>query len=253
MKNVRLLIITIVWIFILSVSSAFCKDIKKINLTAFDYPPFYSEENGKIDGIFVEVIRELFGRMDIETDLQLYPLKRVLSMLQYGDADGQVGLIRTVEREEYLYFADPIITVRGLIWSAVDRKDEAINFDSIEELKPYKIGVTLGYSYGQRFDNLLKTMRVDYAPRDYNNYLKLMNHRIDIFPGNEIVAKGLFKKHPELKGKFVHSDKSFIDWVLHIAISKKSRFTPMIPNINRVLADLKREGFIDKTVKKYTE
>ncbi len=236
-----------------SVSSAVCQDMVKIQLAAFDYPPFYSEENGEINGIAVELISELFGRMNIETELKMYPLKRALKYLKAGKADGLMILIKTSEREEYLHYTDPIITVRGLIWSAADRKGGAVNFNTLEDLRSYKIGVTLGYSYGQKFDNILKTMKVDIATRDYSNYSKLMKHRIEIFPGNEIVAKGLFKKYPKLKGKFVHSDKSFIKWILHMGISKKSRFVPMIPAINKVLADLKKEAFIDKSVRKHTE
>ncbi|MEE4355701.1 MAG: transporter substrate-binding domain-containing protein [Desulfococcaceae bacterium] len=236
-----------------SVSPASCGDMKKIRLTAFDYPPFYSKENGKIDGIAVELIREVFGRMKIETELGFYPLKRALRYMESGEADAQMILIKTAEREKYLHFTEPVMTVRGLIWSAADRKKGAVNFNSLEDLKPYKTGVTLGYSYGQEFDNMLKTMDVDTASGDYNNYRKLLAHRIDIFPGNEIVAKGLFKKHPELKGKFVHSDKSFMEWTLYMGISKKSEFVPMIPGINKVLKELKDEDFISKTVRKYTE
>ncbi len=237
----------------ISFSSAFCQDMKKIKIAAFDYPPFYSEENGEIQGIAVEVLRELFGRMNIETELRLYPLKRSLIYLKKGKADGLMILIKTAEREEYLQYTEPVITVRGLIWSAADRKGGAVNFDSLEDLRPYKIGVTRGYSYGQEFDNMLKTMNTDVARRDYDNYKKLMARRIDIFPGNEIVAKGLFENHPEFKGKFVHSDKSFIEWNLHMGISKKSKFVQIIPDINKILNDLKNEGFIDETVRRYTE
>jgi polar amino acid transport system substrate-binding protein len=242
--------VTVICLFLISPPFAFSQDMR---LGAFDYPPFYSEENGEIQGIAVELINELFGRMNIKTQLSMYPIKRALKYMKDRKTDGMMILIKTAEREEYLHYTDPIITVRGLIWSAADRKGGAVNFNRLEDLKSYKIGVTLGYSYGQEFDNILKTMNVHTASTDYDNYKKLLAHKIDIFPGNEIVAKGLFKKYPEFQGKFVHSDKSFIEWVLHMGISKKSQFVPMIPRINAVLADLKNEGFIDKTVKNYLE
>ena len=62
-------------------------------------------------------------------------------------------------------------------------------------------------------------LRVDRVASDFLNYKKLLAGRIDIFPGNEIVARGLFKKHPEFRGKFLHSDRSFIEWVLRMGIS----------------------------------
>ena len=224
-----------------------------IKFAAFEYPPFYINKRNKISGIAVDLIKELCLRINVEAKLELYPLKRALVLLKDGSCDGIMILIKTSERAKYLRYTDSIINVRGLIWAAADREGGVINFDRLEDLKDYRIGVTLGYSYGQKLDNLLKTMKVDPAHRDYNNYKKLMAHRIDIFPGNEIVAKGLFKMYPEFKDKFVASDKSFIEWELHMAINKKSRFISLVPQINKIFADFKREGLVDKIIRKYTE
>jgi ABC-type amino acid transport substrate-binding protein len=94
---------------------------------------------------------------------------------------------------------------------------------------------------------------IEVANTDLQNYKKLMFHRIDLFPGNEVVAKGLFKRHPELQGKLVPLEKSFIEGVLHMGISKKSPFVSAIPDINRIIIELIEEGFINKTIRKYTE
>ncbi len=232
---------------------AFCQNIEKVKLGGFDYPPFYSHENGDIQGIGVELTGELFRRLNIDTELRIYPLKRALSYMKNGRTDGVMFLIKTPEREKYLHYSDPIMTIRGLIWSAADRKGGPVEFETLEDLRPYRIGVTIGYSYGKEFDKFLKTMNVYEVPMDLHNYKKLLLHRIDLFPGNEIVAKGLFKKYPELRGKFIHSSKSFIKWTFHMTVSKKSPFASMMPEINSVLADFKNEGFIDVTVRKYTE
>ncbi|WDP89315.1 MAG: transporter substrate-binding domain-containing protein [Desulfobacter sp.] len=241
------------FITIIGSPNLWCMNKHSIKLGAFKYPPFYLEEEGKICGIAVEIIDELFGRLSIETDVTLYPLKRALGYAKEGKIDAIMILIKTTERSEYIQYTIPIMKVRGLIWSAVDRKGGILHFSSLKDLKSYKIGATIGYSYGQKFDDLLKSMKVNRVATDYQNYKKLMAHRIDIFPGNEIVAKGLFKKHPELRGKFRHSDQSFMEWVLHMGVSKKSAFIQTLPCINTVLKDLKEEGFIQETIRKYTE
>ena len=129
-----------------------------------------------------------------------------------------------------------------------------MEFEKLEDLRQYTTGVTLGYSYGKEFDSISKTMtNIDSAPTDLQNYRKLLAHRIEIFPGNEIVAKGLFKKNSDLQGKFVHSERAFIEWELHMGIGKKSRLVSLIPEINKILSDLKSEGVIEKAVRKYTE
>lgn len=220
-----------------------------VQLVAFYYPPFYTNETKPVSGIAVDVGDELFRRLEMKTELTMYPLKRALNNLETGHADAVMILIKTTERQKYLQYTRPIMTVRGLIWTV----GKPVPFYSLEDLRNYKIGVTQGYSYGEDFDSLLKTMQVETANTDYHNYLKLKEHRIDIFPGNEIVAKGLFKKHPELSGQFVHSENSFINWVLRMAVSKKSPLVAKLPEINRILAEMEEEGFIDEVVKRYTE
>lgn len=228
-------------------------ETRELRLAAFNYPPFYWEEAGQVQGIAVDLVHELFSRMDRRISLTLYPLKRALEYTREGRADGIMILIKTKERSVFLEYTDPVMTVRGLIWSRAGRPGGPIEFYRLEDLKAYKTGATLGYSYGQALDRLLNTMDVERVASDYLNYKKLLAGRIDIFPGNEIVARGLFKRHKELQGEFVHSDRSFIEWVLHMGISKKSSLVMDIPRINAVLSDLRAEGFLDRVVERYTE
>lgn len=90
-----------------------CKNIHSVNLGAFEYPPFYWYENGKVSGIAVDIIDKLFKRLNIETDVTLYPLKRTLNYAKQGKIDAIMILIKTTERSEYLYYTTPIMKVRG--------------------------------------------------------------------------------------------------------------------------------------------
>lgn len=223
-----------------------------IRLVGFKYPPFYQEQGNAVEGIAVDMAQALFSRLDLKTEMEIYPLKRALGLLEQGRADGTMILIKTPERSEYLKFTEPTMVVRGLIWSAADREGGPVNFDSLEDLRPYRIGMTRGYSYGHEFDEFLKTMDVEVANTDYQNYLMLLARRTDIFPGNELVAEGLFRMHPELRGKFVHSENAFIEWPLCIALSRKSPFIDLLPRINAEVQRMKNEGVIDEIVRRHT-
>ena len=235
------------------ISPVYSSDPEKINLTAFDYPPFYFDDGNGLEGIAVDIVDELCKRMKIKAVLKNYPLKRALNSLNSGSSDGMMILIRNSEREEYLHFSVPVCTARGFIWSLAEEDEKAVEFSRFEDLLPYKIGITAGYSYGEKFDEFLKKADTEVANTDYNNYKKLMAGRIDIFPGNYFVAKGIMNRDPELKGKFIHSEKSFIEWDLCMAVSKKSSYSSRLEEINRIIKDLIAEGFIDKAVRKYTE
>lgn len=232
-------------------TGAYAKEVT-IHFAGFNYPPFYFEEDGRWQGIAVDLIDELSKRLDMKSDLTMYPFTRSLSHLKDGKVDGIMILIKNPERAKLIRYTIPILRVRGLIWASADRVDGAVDFQDLNELSEYKVGVTRGYSYGHAFDELLKNMDVEVANADLLNFRKLMSHRIDIFPGNEIVAHGLFREHPELRGRFVHSADSFISWDLHMGLSKRSHMIAFLPEINEVLEELIAEGFVDRLVEKYT-
>ena len=234
-------------------SSVYTHEPEIIKLTAFDYPPFYFEDEKGIQGIGVDIVEELFKRMNIKPVLKKYPLKRALINLKTGRSDGMMILIKTREREDYLYYTEPVYTARGVIWSSAEKSEKPVEFSSFEDLRPYRIGITAGYSYGEAFDAFLKTAEVETANSDYSNYKKLLAGRIDIFPANYLVAKGLMKKYPRLNGKFIHSENSFIEWDLYMTISKKSQYSSKLEEINRIIKDLVSEGFVEATVRKYIE
>lgn len=236
----------------MSPPAAWSQQTSNIRLVGFDYPPFYQKRYNALEGIAVDLAQELFFRLGLRQHTSLFPLKRALDMLRNGAADGTMILIKTPERSEYLLFSIPVMTVRGLIWSVPGEGRPAPTYDTLEDLRDYRIGVTRGYSYGPELDELLKTMTVDTANSDYSNYRKLLQGRIDIFPCNEIVARGLFREHPELRGKFAHSEKSFMTWVLRMAISKNSPYATLLPDIDATLTDMKEEGIVDRIVRQYT-
>ena len=223
------------------------------SLVIADYPPFYYYAMGDIQGVAVDMIDELFQRMDLEADIEMFPLPRALGFLEKGERDGIMILIKTPERAQYLEYTVPVMSVRGLIWSAADRHDGPVEFGRLEDLRQHRAGVTRGYSYGHEFDQILKSMKVDVSNADILNFRKLISHRVDIFPANEIVARGLIKIYPELQGKVTASKNSFIEWVLHMAVSKKSPLASRLAEINAILAGMKASGFVDQAIKRHTQ
>ena len=244
-----------VWLVLIFVSSAgLCaRETNVVKLAAFEYAPLYYQKENVVQGIAAELVDELFTRLGMKYEIKVYPLKRALENLKTGKNDAIMILLKTPEREQYLIYTSPVVTARGLVWWAADRKRAGMAFEKLEDLAPFTIGVTRGYSYGVEFDNLLKKMSVEVVNSDQINFKKLLWHRIDAFPCNEIVAKGIFKSNKAFQGKFIHSKKAYIEWVLRMGISKESGLTDKITDINRILDDLKKEGFINNTVKKYTE
>ncbi len=249
----RILCLTIFILLIHVDNAAAGDDLNAIRLGAFYYPPFYYEQNDSVKGIAVEISEELFSRMGIIPDFRIFPLKRTLFNLEHGDIDGVMFLIKTEERERFLEYSVPVLKVKGVIWSSASRPGGPVEFTDFNDLEKYRIGITRGYSYGESFDKFLNNADTDTANSDLSNLKKLSSGRIDVFPANELVVKGLFKLYPEYNGKFKNSEKSFIEWTLYMTLSRKSPFIGKLPEINRILEDMIKSGFIEKTVVKYTE
>ena len=236
-----------------SAQTVFCQDTGKIKLAGFDYPPFFSKESNGIHGIGADLGNELFRRLHFETELAMFPLKRALNYIKDGAVDGIMILVKSSGREQYLIYSEPLVTAVGYIWSLADRDGGPVNFERFEDLRPYRIGVTVGYSYGDPMDEFLRSMDTDSAPKEILSFKKLLLRRIDIVPATSIIINGMIKTHPEFRGKFVHSKKPLHVSEYFMGVSKKSRLARMIPRINRVITEMRAEGFIDEVVKKYTE
>lgn len=224
------------------------------NLASFNYPPFYFVSDNKIQGIAVDLTKEIFDRMKLEVSFNMYQLRRALDQLKKGKEDGLMILIKTPERAEYLLFTESITSVRGYLWCTDDKGcDQIENFDA-ETMQDYRIGVTKGYSYGVELDAIIKNMQeVEIVNTDLQNYKKLISNRIDIFPGNEIVSQYLLTQYPEIQNRIVRSKQHFMQWVLHMGISKKSPLASFLPEINKIIKELKEEDFINKIIKKHTQ
>jgi len=236
-------------ILLLLIASLQGSELKKIQLGGFNYPPFYINNNERASGIGVDLANELFKRMNIKPSVTIYPMSRLLYNMKTGQTDGALFLLKTSERCKYLTYSTPIMTIPGQLWSAAGRQGGAIELEDIGECR---VGVTQGYSYGEKFDSQLKKLNTASAYSDYANYKLLLAGKIDVFPGNEIVAKSLFKAHSELDKKFIHGKSSFINWEFHMVVSKKSPLIKLLPEVNKHIADLRNEGVIDDIVSKYT-
>lgn len=70
-----------------------------LRLAAFDYPPFYSISEGRTEAIAVDLLHEVFRRLDLGFSLTRYPLKRALRLLEDGTADIHWNLRMAVSQQ----------------------------------------------------------------------------------------------------------------------------------------------------------
>ncbi len=114
-------------------------------------PPMVYQVGKKIVGSDVDIVIEICKRMGIEPKFEAYPWKRALMMVENGEADGIFSLLRSEDRDKFLFYPDETInSVRTMV---IARKGGGLKIRSLDDLKGKSVGVIDGHKYGPEFDN----------------------------------------------------------------------------------------------------
>jgi len=152
-----------------------------VKLVTLEYPPYqFSTPNGA-DGIVVRVLDKAFERLGIEYTISVMPWKRALLSVRKGEADGIFTVYETKERLEFLDYSRTVIMPQVVsVWT---RRGTDLGYDgSLESLADARLGLVLGVSYGQRFDDARAAgtfKAIEVVPEGSININKLLNDRID--------------------------------------------------------------------------
>ncbi len=147
-------------------------------------PPFEWENENGLQGFHIELVKAVGKRLGYEMQFETVPWKRALIKMQVKGADAITYVSKTVEREDFIYFMEGnIISKTNVHFFTIDKteKKEKMTFWKIRSfkdfkewlrneepppyepidlerniygLKPYKIGVQKGYSYGSDFEGI---------------------------------------------------------------------------------------------------
>lgn len=162
-------------------------------------------ENEPYPGLFIEIIRKVEKKFDLEVEIERYPFQRCLRHLGEGIADAVAGLSYSVEREKnFAQFppksedglpkSDYSINDAGyILYSAQDK-----NIDwkgNLKDLSPYTIGSMNSYSILQELREA--GIKVDESRNFATLIRKLEANRIDAIALHQSTVDGT----PDIKLK----------------------------------------------------
>lgn len=213
-------------------------------------PPLAYEDNSKIVGTDVEVVKEFCRQNNITPEFKVFPWKRALKSLKDGSVHAMFSLLRTKEREEFLYYpSTPINMVRTVV---IARKKDQIKISGINDLKDKKIGVIDGYKYGAEFDTLSGLDKILLNDKKQMIFL-LDKERVDVILDSESIFNFNCKKFGFDRNKFkvVYLVR---ENPLYIGFSKsalKQKGEDLAKKFTPFLKELKTKGELDKIRNKY--
>lgn len=210
--------------------------------------PYTYTENGAAAGFEIETLREVLKGMGLEAEFIEYPWKRCLASLAEGQADALVSLLKTPEREEFAIFPEEHISISRTVFFAAADKAVAFTGD-FAELKGRKIGVIMGFSYGEAFD------RADFLDKEPGVDVNILINRVvsgrnDLAAENEAVAKasatrlGVRDRLRFLEPP-IHSQK------LYVGFARARGHGPLAEKFSKALAGFKSSPRYRDILRKY--
>ncbi len=122
---------------------------KTANLVTLEWPP-YLGSNLKNQGFVAEVVREAFTRAGYQVTIDFLPWNRAFSLTKRGDYDGLVTAYFVPDRLDYFnYHQEPIAKAEVVL---MELEGRGIEYQELEDLKSYKIGVRRGFAHPAEFD-----------------------------------------------------------------------------------------------------
>jgi len=188
MKKSLLLLMPIVMILCQPASG---REIRQVTFVSDPWPPFtIGKEGGPAQGgMSIELCREIFHRLGLNFTSQLLPWKRTMAYLKTGEADLTFPLVQNQARSTYIAFTDIVMYDKSRVWFLAQRKGSPIAWETVEDLKPYTIGIVSGYTHGEIFEQAIE--KGIFKTEPCNSYeegiKKLLHSRMDILLGNESV------------------------------------------------------------------
>lgn len=222
---------------------------QRISLTLNDYPP-YMGAHIPYQGILSRLVKEAFALEGVDITLVEVPNNRSIAGPMAGLYDGTFGWAYTQERAEKLLYSDALLTFHMVFFQ---RKDRIIDWQTMEDLAPYAIGITKGNFVSNDFSRLQQEgrLRVDEGLDDPSGMRKLLLQRIDLFPmekeAGQYLLASLFQ--PGQQRQIAVNSHTIWEVPVHLLIYRgHPQAADLISRFNRGLAKLKQSGQYERLI-----
>ena len=220
-----------------------------ITLATGEFAPYTSDTmEGK--GIFTEIVTAVLAEMGKTPVYKFYPWKRCESAVATNKAWAAFPYVITEERSKTFMFTDVVLPSREMFFFYGDRMD-GVTWETLGDLKSYKIGGTIGYHYEKTFK--AAGLNVDYNPKEIASVKKLKAGRVDLVPMDEAVGRQHIKSaFPEATGDFKTLAKPNSETPLRLMVNKNAPdAVALVEKFNTALAAIKSNGTYQSILQKY--
>lgn len=243
MKNCYLPLVVLLFTLFLNAASA----VETVSLSAAETIP-YVDKNKESKGIDSEIVKEAFSHAGYRVNFNFRPWARVLKEVRAGFFDAAYTAYYTPEREKLFFYSHAYNKGAIVLYK---RAGSQIEYTSIKDLKPYKIGVILGNNYSTEFDSADYLNKV--TANKMSQSLNLLHRgRVDLIIGSYLEIKSTLSIiYPKKDHPFVLLSPA-ISCNNHYLIFSKKNLTnrKKVNDFNKGLKEILINGVYDKILKR---
>jgi polar amino acid transport system substrate-binding protein len=215
-----------------------------------NFPPYNMAKNGKnfaqgenINGIAVDIVREMFKRAGINYSLTLrFPWERIYKLALEQPGYGVFVMARLPDREPLFKWVGPIGPDD---WIMLARDDSKIALQSLEQARKYRIGAYKGDAIAETLAKQgLKPLVV---LRDQDNARKLVGGQIDLWATGDPAGRYLARQEGVTGLKTV---LRFHSAQLYLALNKDVP-DETVARLQAALDQLREEGVVEEIMGRY--
>ena len=197
-------------------------------------------------GTGVNIAREIARRLNKTFEIRIYPYERCLKQMQSGERDMLLMVKKTPERETYMAFSDVASTDPQLVYYNPE-KIKSFEWNTWADFKPYRIGLVRGFDYGE-FTKAAKThpLQIEPVANDNQNIKKLFAGRLDLILVNRSTMLFFLDNNSDFRYELKHASKPVSNASFHIGLARKGKAISLLPEINRVLREMKSDGTLNR-------
>ncbi len=215
-----------------------------------NFPPYNMAKNGKnfaqdenIDGIAVDIVREMFKRAGINYSLTLrFPWERIYKLALEKPGYGVFVMARLPDREALFKWVGPIGPDD---WIMLARADSKITLQTLEQARKYKIGAYKGDAIAETLTK--QGLAPIVALRDQDNARKLVSGQIDLWATGDPAGRYLARQEGVTGLKTV---LRFHSAELYLALNKDVP-DEIVSKLQLALDQLRKEGEVERIMARY--
>ncbi len=228
-------------------SPAFCGQ-DRVRLVTLEWEP-YTGSHLPNNGFTAEIIQKAFKIQGLDSTLAFHPWQTAMDLARQGGVDAVFSAYYTKERAKDFFYSDPYAESMVLFFTL---KGSAISFESLEDLKGYRIGITRGFANTAEFDAAPFLTKVT-ADTEKQSLENLIRGKVDLVVLDKFVGMSLINQFfPGFRDRIISLKTPLDKKPLYVLFPKKKASSPdVFLAFNQGLKQIRQTGMYDLILQRH--